>query len=465
MKQIPLKLAAIAAAGLMMTACISSEDDAVTTQETVITSYAVSDIVTTLYTTSSTGADSAYTRTISGSDIYFNIDQVNNRIYSIDSLPQWVDLSRVVTSFTSYGTVYCRQRGQSDFFYFTSGEDSVDYTQKVEFLVVATDGVSTRHYTAELYKATSASDSLYWSDASAAGLQLAGRHRTLSLNDVLYVFAENGGSPTVSTLDAKTSGAVFTAPALLKGAAAAIDYRSITLFGGRFYALDANGALYAAQPEGGATAWTKVADTAFTQLLAADAYYLYATDGTAILASSDLKTWTENGNTSLQYLPQAGTATSVAYESRTNSALQQVVMTGLSAADGAQTAVWMKTAAQDAESNQTWSCIRHDVSDARALPYMADVQLLRFGGNLYALGGATPDAAAENAVSAADAYKYFYTSGDHGINWRRVTSGMRLPDGLREHDGAPVTAAVAGGHVWIVQSGGYVWRGTISSAQ
>ena len=148
MKTLLGKICLLTATVLMMASCLKTEDK-VTYPQCAITSFSVGTITTTFHTTTKDGLnDSTYTRVIDGKSIYFNIDQVKGTIESVDSIISWADISRVVTTVTYNGYIFCKQRGWDDYYNFVSGTDSVDYTKDVEFLVVSTDGANSKTYTA-----------------------------------------------------------------------------------------------------------------------------------------------------------------------------------------------------------------------------------------------------------------------------------------------------------------------------
>ena len=157
------------AAVLMMTvlACASciKDDDTTTSPECAIVSFSVGSIksyvTTKKYDSEGNATDTIVQRTYSGSDIYFNIDQVNGRIYNVDSLPVWIDLSRVVPSYTCYGSLFGKVvEGDELFYHLTSGKDFIDFSKPVELVCVSTDGLSSKYYTVDIRKHVSATDTL-----------------------------------------------------------------------------------------------------------------------------------------------------------------------------------------------------------------------------------------------------------------------------------------------------------------
>ena len=421
--------------------CIK-DDEVENTPTCVITSIAVNDITSYLTTKASDGTDSIYTRTISGRNIKFNIDQVNGKIYSIDSLPSWTNLKRVVASFGYTGTLYVRYSVDSLYYPLTNGKDSLDLSTPLDLLVVASDGISSKHYTAVIYRYTANADSMIWTSPNTIDIHPTSSTKLIAANGQLYIFAEKEGKPFVSCGDIdgrswQTSDLATTANQL--------DYQSILYFNGKFYALDLNGTIFASID--GIT-WNVASSQTVQKLLAADRFFLYAFDGTQIIATSDLNKWTANGNRHLDMLPEQF-ITSTAYDTRTNSNLQVNVLVGVSSKKANHAVVWYKIAAEEQASNQQWDYISITSENNYPLPAFNNLTIFHYNDALYALGG-------DN--------KTFYKSEDNGITWKQVTEYQFPPTSLKANK--PVSVAVNGEQVIMIQPSDEgnltMWKGKIN---
>lgn len=433
-------LAAVTA--ITITSCLK-DDEVSTAPQCAITSFTVADIKT-QRTTSTDSTSSTYTATISGSEIFFNIDQINNRIYTVDSLPEWVNISRVVPTVKYSGYIYVRIGGEGLFTSFNSGKDSIDFTQKVEFRVVATDGESFKTYNAVINKAETNSDTLVWKQET--GFPAHNPHRSVAVGNTIYVFEQTEGQPVVYTADATAESVTWSAATALSGSTATLDYSQVTIFQDNLYTLSADGYIYRAADATGAN-WEKVSDLAFTQLLAADNNYIYALDGTGIMQTSDFSNWALAGNKNLQMLPQAPVSCAT-YALRTNSTMQHTIMMGLSSNNTSNAVVWYRVSAKDENNAQPFNYIAITNDNSYPMPALNNLQMVHYDGALLAWG---------------EPYDTIYRSEDNGITWHEVTSRMVLPEDLASETTQYTSSVVAAGRLWIMSTTGTVWNGVIQS--
>lgn len=438
-------MATLLMAVLVLASCMKS-DEVETYPECAILSFAVNSITspypTKKYDSSGNATDTIVSRTLTGSDIHFNIDQLNGHIYTVDSLPNWVNLNRVVPTFTCSGNVFGKVVDGDELYYkLTSGSDSIDFSKTVELLCVATDGLSSRSYKVDIYKHVANTDTLEWTPKTS-DFALVGPCKMLSTDTQVFAFAKNSaGEESVSVAnigDATT----WSAPTAIP-----VDGSSVVLWHGAFYGRGDDGFIYRATADQQPTSWTKASDLRVERLLAADAYYLYAYDGTAIIGSDDLSTWSQQGTEDLQMLPETSIH-AFAYTSKVNSTIQTVVMTGLSSHNSSNGVAWMKLTSADASINQPWSYIQVTSDNPYGLPHLGQLSVTHYHDALFAIG------------TASEQYKYLYRSDDHGITWHPQTEKYPVPAGLTPDNGAASIATV-GTELWIIQENGTIWQGSI----
>ena len=444
MKNIYGLLLSLAVMAALATSCMKDEDEILSSPECVITKFTVGDIDTEVSIKLASGKDTIVTRTIGGSSVAFNIDQINNKIYSVDSLPSWVDISGVIPTVNSTGYVYIKEGDETDFHQFASGTDSVDFTKPVKFLIIATDGVSTKEYTAQIFKKDSEADSLAWKTVDGADLQLEGAHRTLTLADRIYVFSESEGQAVVTSSSFLSEGASWRKPAQLTCEQGSVDWTSVVAYNGYLYALNTEGRICRSTNDERGETWSVVSDRVFVRLLGTDELYLYACDDSGIWGSADLQNWAECGSSDLDMLPETNIAT-VSYVSKTNSAMRNAVMCGLTSVNSDNAVVWYKVSSANESINQKWNYVQVAADNVYACPKLDNLSIICHNAEMYAIGG-------NNAG--------IYVSADNGISWHLQTKKKLLPAEVTGQS-TPASMVAGNGYLWLIQSGGKVWRGKI----
>ena len=426
--------------GLTAASCIS-EDPVAVTAECAITSFSVGDITTVRHTLTAAGIDSTYSRTVGGSSVKFNIDQVNGRIYSIDSLPEWVDLRRVVPRIECSATLYTMI--DSVYYPIIGRGDSLDFTHPVDFLVVATDGVSMKHYTAVINLAAANPDSLMWTDIDASTLGLTQDLNMITTEGHMYVFGTKDGQTQVAT---STDGQTWTAPQpLVVAGGGKVSPEGIITFGDHLYTTDNTGTIL--RTADGQT-WSVASDRIVTRLLAADSYYLYAQAGDDIIATADLSQWQVETTAAANMLPTTWPSY-MSYPARSNPNIKVDLIVGQADAVTDHAVVWYKVAADNNVTNQHWDYITVTSENVYPLPAIGNITAFHFDGAVYAIGG-------DNSK--------FYKSYDNGITWRAVTQYQFPPSQVAA--GRKVCVNTSGQYIWMLQTGDdgkpHIWRGKLN---
>lgn len=171
MKRIFQVFCGLLVAALSLISCLNSSDDSTTySSDMAIKTFTLGTLNRYLHTTTSDGRDSIYKSTYTASSYKLNIDQLNHKIYSADSLLPNTDVSRVVCSVTTSnnGVVYVKSMTSDTLTYFISGSDSIDFTQPRIFRVFANDGSGSRDYTVSLAVRTMEKGTFIWTEADGA---------------------------------------------------------------------------------------------------------------------------------------------------------------------------------------------------------------------------------------------------------------------------------------------------------
>ena len=455
MKKLYPIVSALFAGSLFLTSCLGDET-VYTDPECSITSFSVADITSTITEQKPDGTDSSYTKTISGDYIYFNINQLTNEISTVDSLPYWADVTHVVPTVSSDGVVYYKHKGEEMYSYFNNGTDSIDFTDPVEFLVVAFNANDTKRYTVSINKSSADIDSLVWTRVVGSDLSLNGVHHPLFHDGRIYIFSENGGRPVVTSTSLLSEGRSWRAEAEMSGADGTIDFNSVVSFKGNMYALDSEGGIYESTGDLRGETWVLASEKKLKKILAVDSNYLYGFDGTSIVATTDLLNWTENGNTDLDCLPDEGISYA-SYATKTNPSLENVVFLGNSSGVSGKGAVWFKISSANEANNETWNYIQVTDDNPYPCPKLENLQMVRYNGALYAFGGKPLDGTLVQLP-----YDYFFCSNDNGITWHKVLEKVALPSQVRRQD-VPLSIVKVDSELWLFQSGGNIWRGRISN--
>ena len=138
---------------IIMASCISSNSNSETTlyDDAAITAFTLGTLNRYLHTTSSTGGDSIYKTTLTGSNYKFSIDQMSRTIYNADSLPVGTDVEHIICTLTTKNNgVAVIKDTDSDTLRYYSSTDSIDFTQPRQFLVYSSDGTGYNSYTIKI---------------------------------------------------------------------------------------------------------------------------------------------------------------------------------------------------------------------------------------------------------------------------------------------------------------------------
>ncbi len=446
MKRLFYILLCVLPLSFLMSSCLKDDDNSEKSPICMIAGFSVSDITSPYKTKNADGKDTTYNRTISGSSILFNIDQLNGKIESVDSLPNWVNITKVVPTVTYAGTAYYRVGDESnDFNNFHSGTDSIDFTKDVTFKLISNDGNYSRTYSVKIYKSLLEPDSLYWTEIKS-NLSLKGNHRALSRGNDVYVFAEHKGKTTVTQFDASQKQITCSTPVALS---IPLNYKSITLYQSLFYGLDSEGYVYSSTD---GISWVQKSTTALDRLLASDSYKLYGYDGISIVSSTDGVVWTSEVSANIEMLPEMPVS-SACYNAKTNSFLQNVVMMGANGI-AEYTPVWFKISSSNLESDQKWNYINISDDNGYPMPSLKDVQMARFKDMLLAIGGQSTD-------GSVNAYSSVYVSEDNGITWHIPQTKVGVVNSWKGST-KTMTMVACSGYLWVIQDGGKIWQGEMS---
>lgn len=150
--------------GCLLTACLSDkETEIVVSNDCMVTHVKLGKLNRNIYTRTADGTkDSVYVQSVPAGLYELTIDQHNNIIYNVDSLPCNTNVRRVaLAAFAARGGVTIRSltSGRDTLF---SISDSTDFSRPREITIHGEDGISKRVYTIELRVHREEGDSSQW---------------------------------------------------------------------------------------------------------------------------------------------------------------------------------------------------------------------------------------------------------------------------------------------------------------
>ena len=426
--------------------CISclTDEKVSTSPQAIITSFTVGYYKVQVHDITKQGHDTvAYVRE-SGYMYPMTIDQLNNRIYNIDSLAYGSEVSRVTCSVYGSGTLFYSYADNPDVSYLWSGLDSIDFTRKLLFGVISTDKSYTRTYEVCLNVRKVFPDSLLWSEPDTVGFPVLSGISTVVRDDTVYCF----GIDTTGTMSVSfrpiTTGAWNGANAM-SGLPLQGWQHKVAVCGGLFHTVS-DGSLYVSAD---GLNWS-VEKTGIKSLIASGSDYgvLWVVTQDSIIKCDEM------GWTSVQPVPEQFPDTAAimfTYPLATNPNLSRSVLVGLSS-DTLYVSVWTIMT-----GDTLWTRVETPAKVNLRLPAAKDISVFRYGGALFCAG---------------QGFNGFRQSNDNGITWYKCeryaedysswNRYMQLPAALVDCSAGFDVVTDSKGYIWITTNDGRVWRGSIN---
>lgn len=440
-------LIVIVSALFMLSSCLSSDNDNNYDyyEDTAISAFSLGTLNRYLHTTTSSGEDSVYTTTVTGSNYEMTIDHMGGKIYNTDSLPYGTDVEHVIASVTAVNNgLILIKNVDSDSLKYYSSTDSIDFSTPRVFRIISQDGLRYADYTVTVNVRKVPAGTLAWEQKTTdSNLAALTDTRAYAVGSKVFVFGTENGEIVGYSTDVN-DGATWTklSTTLPSGA-------SIVQKGDSLYSLS-NGTV-ALSADG--DTWTTVATTSnLKSLVASSTAHLYAIktdDGTTpsgiAMSADNGATWTDDeidGDSSL--LPDDGVAFATT-PLRTNDSIDQVLIVGRCSTLGTQTAyTWTRLDDYSSTPVSTmWNYVESDEKTDYALGDITTLAVTVYGGYPVALSGD------DSTVSS------LLISYDSGLTWK--DSGLSLPSGLTATDGRLAMTTDSEGSLWII-SDGKVWK-------
>ncbi len=460
MKKMRWSLALLFSAGFVFASCLNDNDRDITYyDDTAITAFTLGKLSLRVDSTTKDGKkDSVYYRKLDAKNYVFYIDQINKRVYNLDSLPYGVNQKKIVGTFSTRnaGVVTLKSLTSDSTAYYKNGQDSVDFTSERTFVVYSNSQKYSQKYTIDVRVHKQKPNDFKWNNlatvsafASLQGLRVA------NAGSMVLVFGSTGSATVVygsPIADGKSWAKL--APSFSPDANA---WKNAVSFNGTAYVLS-GGRLWKSDD---ATSWTDLgvaasgmsrllgASNAGLHLLGADGQLYLAKAGTTQIASQALAA-------NSAYLPQQD-FNLVVWNHSASDKTEQVVLLGnrteAGHASDSAPVVWGKVFEYgQASSTQKWAYYNSLEAEPR-LPRMSNLQVVVHGPVLLAVGGA-----GMGASSSVQALKDVYVSVDGGLSWR-TNRIYTMPTDIAKNTTHFAMGADKDNHIWLVCAGtGKVWR-------
>ena len=157
-------LCVVLAGAVLYTSCMGDDSRTITTvyEETAITAFRLTTVNRYLHTTTKSGKDSIYKKTLSNPAV-FTIDQNTYEIYNTDSLPYGSDVKHVLATITSKNSSQIMIKSVvGDTLKYYSSTDSIDFSNPREIQAYNSDLSSHRSYTVKVNVRQYDNSSMIW---------------------------------------------------------------------------------------------------------------------------------------------------------------------------------------------------------------------------------------------------------------------------------------------------------------
>ena len=453
-------LALLFSAGFVFASCLNDNDRDITYyDDTAITAFTLGKLSLRVDSTTKDGKkDSVYYRKLDAKNYVFYVDQINKRVYNLDSLPYGVNQKKIVGTFSTRnaGVVTLKSLTSDSTAYYKNGQDSVDFTSERTFVVYSNSQKYSQKYTVDVRVHKQKPNDFKWNNlatvsafASLQGLRVA------NAGSMVLVFGSTAsgtvvyGSPIADGKSWAKLAPSFSPDANAWKNAVSFNGTAYVLSGGRLWKSD------------DATSWTDlgVAASAMSRLLGASnaGLHLLGTDGQLYLAKAGTTQIASQAlAASSGYLPQQDFNMVVWNHSASDKTEQLVLLGNRKEADYAGDAapvVWGKVFEYgQTSSTQRWAYYNSLEAEPR-LPRMSNLQVVVHGPVLLAVGGA-----GMGASSSVQALKDLYVSADGGLSWR-TNRIYTMPADIAKNTTHFAMGADKDNHIWLVCAGtGKVWR-------
>ncbi|NDW12594.1 hypothetical protein D0T50_06780 [Bacteroides sp. 214] len=381
-------------------------------------------------------------------DYKFTIDQINRRIYNVDSVPFSADtiINKILikTLTTSSGTTYFEHLNKDTVFNYTA--DSLDFSNTMTGLggepfkirVHAPNGETYRDYLIEVRRHQMDPDTMVWTKLSNALTtdELNQNQKTAIINETLFVYSTNTTAYSSNMLD----GTSFSKTAVT-GLPADIKLHTITNYEGSLYAVSEAGDVFVSTD---GTTWnaSSLSGNAVTLLACfPDALAgIVTVDGVKKFAitNKEATAWAEIGDATPENFPTENISNTLF---KTNTGLWKSILVGKNPTEEPTSTIpWFSF------DGKTWADLA--TTSVYSLPYMERPTVMYYDNKLYAFGGD---------------FEGMYHS-EVGIAWRLVQKKVFFPVEFYER-GSYSTVIDSNNFVWTIWNKGTWTKVTVETIE
>lgn len=406
MKKIAISLVCPLIGALLMTSCLSNDDDIVKSSEVALLSFGIKDLKTVHTIKTDAGKDSTYTTVMSGGAVTFTIDQNQRLVYNSDSIAYGTNVSRVLVKVTADGYVYYLNQNNE----LGSIEDSIDFTSPVTFRVKSYDEQYIRDYRVSINVHQVDPKKTAWQQIQSTSFPKFTEQKAFVKDNNLYIIGIDVNGTYQTTSSGIADGAAWT---------------TITCSG--------------------------IEGQGLTVLLIEDTFYLKTDAG--LYRSEDAIAWSATDEipeafTQLEKVESKGVVLFCQSLSTNKDIVRSILIATPETADTCAQ-VWTKLSTEI-----EWKEIGASGNNVYGCPNLENLAVIPYADKLYAFGGKSVG----NRKKPLEAFSACYESRDNGVTWKINEKAFSLPKEFlgREEN---FSTATDGEYVWMMWSNGEVWRG------
>ena len=445
---------ALLAVPMLLVSCLKSEETQLDPYA-AITSFSVGNFKVWYHDINIKGNDTLVYRTESGTMYPMTIDQLNNKIYNVDSVSYGAKVDRLLLSIEASGYVYYSKKRVDGTYVDTiwSSSDSIDLSEPVKFKVVSPDAEYIREYDVCLNVHKIHPDSMTWSASDTIGYTLLKEQASVIREDSIYLFGKDSSGAMALVTRSIKKNTRWAAPVLLTGVDAESWDKSVIEYNGGFYLLQ-NGQLYTST---NGVDWEKSQANMNFRCLVSSSNSEYSeglcwalSESGDIVCSADMVDW-EVYQQNVASFPTRKVSM-CCYPLKSNPQILRSVLVGLDDNEFMSASVWTRLS-----TDNEWTKITPSSTNDKRLPKLEGLSLIRYDDDLYAFGSGMMK---------------FYQSKDNGVTWRDCSLAtndysswnryMKFPDEFIGKLTTISSVTDSNNVIWVMTDKGQVWRGGIN---